>query len=83
MLNKRYTLGLTPLLILLTSAMLNSYAQDKNAFHKSIIVVDGHNDVIYKSILPGKDIGKRMTTGHTDIPRLLEGGVDVQVFAVW
>lgn len=58
-------------------------ALDHAAFHKSLIVVDGHNDVIYESILPGKDIGQRMKTGHTDLPRLREGGVDVQVFAVW
>lgn len=83
MLNKIYTLGFMPLLSLLTCAMPNSQAQDKNAFHKSLVVVDGHNDVIYESILPGKDIGKRLNTGHTDIPRLQEGGVDVQVFAVW
>lgn len=64
---------------------LSGQAQDKEqaAFHKSLIVVDGHNDVIYESILPGKDIGQRLKSGHTDLPRLLEGGVDVQVFAVW
>ena len=58
-------------------------AQDYKKLHKQILVVDGHNDVIIESILPGKNISKRLKTGHTDIPRLLEGGVDVQVFAVW
>lgn len=59
------------------------WAQDHEAVHRRIMVVDGHNDVIITSILKGKDIGKRLQSGHTDIPRLLEGGVDVQVFAVW
>ncbi|WP_085473708.1 dipeptidase [Sphingobacterium psychroaquaticum] len=59
------------------------HGQTNMDFHKSLIVVDGHNDVIYESILPGRDIGKRMKVGHTDLPRLREGGVDVQVFAVW
>ncbi|SKC04595.1 membrane dipeptidase [Sphingobacterium nematocida] len=59
------------------------WAQDHNALHKRIVVVDGHNDVIIESILLGRDIGQRLQEGHTDIPRLIEGGVDVQVFAVW
>ncbi|MFD2553984.1 dipeptidase [Sphingobacterium tabacisoli] len=58
-------------------------AQDYEAIHRRILVVDGHNDVIITSILKGEDIGKRLQSGHTDIPRLMEGGVDVQVFAVW
>ncbi|MEJ5055342.1 dipeptidase [Sphingobacterium sp. MYb382] len=57
--------------------------QSASDFHKGLIVVDGHNDVIYESIFPGRDIGKRLKQGHTDLPRLREGGVDVQVFAVW
>lgn len=51
-------------------------------FHDSLIVVDGHNDVLLK-VIRGNDISQRLTKGHTDIPRLIEGGVDVQVFAVW
>lgn len=58
-------------------------AQDHALIHKDLLVVDGHNDVIYTSIMKGKDIGKRLKTDHTDLPRLHEGGVDVQVFAVW
>lgn len=57
--------------------------QDDRLFHDDLVVVDGHNDVIYESILPGKDIGQRLSSGSTDLPRLKEGGVDVQVFAVW
>src|SRR5690606_27202954 len=60
-----------------------SMGQDYKQIHQDLIVVDAHNDVIVESILPGKDIGKRIKTGHTDLPRLKEGGVDVQVFAVW
>src|SRR5690606_30266176 len=57
--------------------------EDYKKIHEEIIVVDGQNDVIVTSILRGRDIGTRLTQGHTDIPRLKEGGVDVQVFAVW
>lgn len=57
--------------------------EEKPRDHHELIVVDGHNDVIINSIFRGRDIGKRLDVGHTDIPRLQEGGVDVQVFAVW
>ncbi|WP_257669451.1 dipeptidase [Parapedobacter tibetensis] len=59
------------------------YAQDATEIHRSAIVFDAHNDVLYQSVMRGKDIGKRMNTGHTDLPRIKEGGIDVQVFAVW
>lgn len=58
-------------------------AQDYKQLHDQMIVADAHNDVIYASILPGKDIGRRLVRGHTDLPRLKEGGVNIQVFAVW
>ena len=51
--------------------------------HEDALVIDAHNDVLYQSVRRGKDIGKRIGTGHTDLPRIREGGIDVQVFAVW
>jgi len=51
--------------------------------HARALVIDAHNDVLYRSVMPGKDIGKWINSGHTDLPRLREGGIDVQVFAVW
>ena len=68
---------------LITLACISTQGQDYQKIHKDLIVVDGHNDVIITSILPGKDIAKHVKGEHTDIPRLKEGGVDVQVFAVW
>ncbi len=73
------------LLILFLSffAVSNLHAQDFEKLHKDMIVVDGHNDVIATAMMRGRDIGLELDTGHTDIPRLQKGGVDVQVFAVW
>lgn len=70
-------------ILFLATVLSAGQAQESLDFHKSLTVVDGHNDVIYESIIKGRDIGKRLSKGHTDIPRLKEGGVDVQVFAVW
>lgn len=58
--------------------------QDAAAFHEQLLVFDTHNDVLYSSVLEkGADIGQLLNFGHTDLVRLKEGGVDVQVFAVW
>ena len=46
--------------------------------HSRAIVVDLHAD----SLLWGRDLLKRGTRGHVDVPRLVEGGVAIQVFAV-
>jgi membrane dipeptidase len=46
--------------------------------HRRSTVVDLHAD----SLLWGRDLLKRGTRGHVDVPRLIEGGVAVQVFAV-
>jgi len=50
--------------------------------HKDALVVDTHADVLLQ-VLRGADISKRLDFGHVDLFRLKEGGVDVQVFAVW
>ena len=72
-----------PLFALAVMSLQGVFAQDYKQIHKDLLVVDGHNDVIISSILDGKNIGSLVKGGHTDIPRLIEGGVDVQVFAVW
>lgn len=57
--------------------------------HKSVLLIDTHNDVTTKTVA-GFDIGQRATTGdtdisrgHTDIPRMREGGLGAQFFAVY
>lgn len=49
--------------------------------HKAIIVCDAHCDTVDRLIKDKTDLGIRSKNGHVDIPRLIEGGVDVQVFA--
>lgn len=53
--------------------------------HDRALVIDLHNDVVEQ--MAGSaftyQIADRHTIKHTDIPRLLEGGVDGQVFSVW
>jgi microsomal dipeptidase-like Zn-dependent dipeptidase len=47
------------------------------ALHDSLLVADLHNDLL----LWARDPLERHDYGHTDVPRLREGGMGVQVFA--
>ncbi|MBW1790444.1 MAG: dipeptidase [Deltaproteobacteria bacterium] len=51
--------------------------------HQEALVWDCHNDLAYRVLYEGLDIGQRLPAGHVDIPRLQEGGVDVQVVALF
>jgi membrane dipeptidase len=62
---------------------LQSAAQSAKKLHYKAILVDTHNDVLSSSVLEGKDISHRLTTGQSDLDRWKEGGLDVQFFSVW
>ena len=47
------------------------------AMHDDLYVADLHTD----SLLWRRDIARRQTRGHADLPRLREGGVELQVFS--
>lgn len=49
---------------------------------RSVILIDTHNDVTSKTV-EGFDIGKAAADGHTDVPRLREGGVGAVFFAAY
>jgi membrane dipeptidase len=50
--------------------------------HFHSFVIDLHNDVLEKVIV-GYQIAIRHTTDHSDLPRMLEGGLDAQMFVSW
>ena len=56
------------------------YGASKRArdLHASSLVVDLHTD----SLLWGRDLLRRSGVGHIDVPRLIEGGIAIQGFAV-
>ena len=59
------------------------------AIHQRAIVIDGHNDLPwrlrkqYSADFDLFDISRRHVDGHTDIPRLKEGGVSGQFWAAY
>jgi membrane dipeptidase len=69
-----------PLLLLAVSAT----AQNSSRLHRQAVVVDTHNDFPSASINKGValDADLRGKT-HTDLQRLQQGGVDVQIFSIW
>jgi membrane dipeptidase len=59
---------------------------DNNArhLHRNAIVIDGHADTPSEFFLQdGYDFGLRHEEGHLDLPRLREGGVDLQFLIAW
>jgi membrane dipeptidase len=50
--------------------------------HRSALLIDTHNDVT-SATERGLDISERRMMGHTDIPRLKDGGVGATFFAVF
>jgi len=80
-------LFVTAILILsLTPTTIKSVSSTQTGtekLHQDALVWDCHNDLAYRVLYEGLDIGNRLPGGHVDIPRLQEGGVDVQVVALF
>jgi len=53
-------------------------APEVTALHRTLTIVDLHAD----SLLWGRDLLKRSSRGHVDVPRLVEGNVAVQMFTI-
>lgn len=52
--------------------------------HRRAIVVDTHDDTTQRLIYDKDfDLGRRNATGHVDIPRMREGGLDAIFFSIW
>jgi membrane dipeptidase len=57
---------------------LPTVSKEAQQLHQSLFIVDLHAD----TMLWNRDLLKRSARGHVDLPRLKEGGVALQVFAV-
>jgi membrane dipeptidase len=56
--------------------------EEVRRIHASALLIDSHNDVTSETV-KGLDIGPRRAKGHTDVPRLREGGVGAVFFAAY
>ena len=51
--------------------------------HFAAVVVDTHSDTTSPILDEGFQIRERSTTGHMDLPRIREGGLDVQFYSIY
>jgi membrane dipeptidase len=52
--------------------------------HRAAVVFDAHCDTAMRLIGEDRiDLGDRHESGHIDLPRMKEGGLDAQIFACW
>jgi len=64
-------------------------AQEERAMrlHKKAVVVDTHCDTLMQFVpqgyQPPRRLGERSEKGHIDLPRMVEGGVTCQAFAIY
>jgi membrane dipeptidase len=56
---------------------------DPAAVHQRAIAVDMHADTAQRLVDEQVDLGQRLSDGHFDSPRALEGGLDAQFFSIW
>jgi membrane dipeptidase len=64
-----------------TGRTIDSRARD---VHRRAVVVDAHNDITEEIVYDGYDFAARHDSGtDTDLPRMREGGLDAEFFAIW
>jgi len=56
---------------------------DAAKLHRDSIIFDGHCDTLLEVLEGKRTLGKRSKKGHVDLPRLRQGGVTAQVFAIF
>ena len=69
-------------IVIILCCAISAFSADHKKIHQKAIVVDTHNDVLLRA-MRGEDLSVRTIEGHSDVVRLKEGGVDVQIFSVW
>src|SRR5579884_2508121 len=68
---------------LLIANSADSISEQARRLHFSSIVVDTHDDTTQRFFTKDFDLGKRNATGHIDIPRMREGGLNAIFFSIW
>lgn len=72
------------LLLFFTVFYLNAFSQNSANVHQKAIVADTHNDILSTIVDKGYDLGQNLKDKtHTDLGRLRQGGVDIQVFSIF
>jgi len=60
------------------------FAQNAKQLHENAIVVDTHNDFLSQAVDKGYNFEDNLLgKAHSDLGRMIKGGLDVQIFSVW
>jgi membrane dipeptidase len=71
----------TLLFCLMCSAIV---AQNTKKLHEKAILVDTHNDFLSQAVDKGYNFEDNLLgKAHSDLQRMISGGLDVQIFSVW
>jgi membrane dipeptidase len=73
------------LAILLTEVSISAdnISDEAKKLHFSSIIVDTHDDTTQRFFSSNFDLGARNPSGHIDIPRMREGGLNAIFFSIW
>ena len=69
--------------VLIRAVPLDDVAQHAAKLQASAIVLDTHDDTTQRFFTNDYDLGKRSSSGHVDIPRMREGGMNAIFFSIW
>lgn len=69
--------------ILTRAVPRDDISERAHKLHFSSIVLDTHDDTTQRFFSKDYDIAKRNPTGHVDIPRMREGGMNAIFFSIW
>jgi membrane dipeptidase len=70
-------------MLMVRSTAADDIAERARKLHFSSIVLDTHDDTTQRFFSKDYDLGKRNATGHVDIPRMQEGGMNAIFFSIW
>ena len=69
--------------LLMPATHADEISERAHKLHFSSIVLDTHDDTTQRFFSKDYDIGKRNPSGHVDIPRMREGGMNAIFFSIW
>ena len=75
--------GLIAAPVLTRTARADEISERAHKLHFSSIVLDTHDDTTQRFFTKDYDLGKQNPTGHVDIPRMREGGMNAIFFSIW